>query len=172
MSHFWRSARIFQFVELAHRNLFAFLLICNVRLVDLESLLVQNEQVSPILLRCGLCVCLLNANQEAALKVEQGIQIQENVVHLVAADDALLLYQLLELLQQLQMLDVGALRLDQFIDDMLSLCSLGRANGGVYGLGGLGNLAQRNERVQHTVYYVDDLQKLGWARERYAKCLP
>jgi hypothetical protein len=45
---------------------------------------------------------------------------------LVTANYALLFNKLLELLQQLKMLDVGALRLDKLVDDVLALCALSR----------------------------------------------
>jgi hypothetical protein len=112
LPHLGRSARLLKLIEFAHGDLLAFLLVCNVRLVDLEGLLVEHKQIAPILLRGWLCVGLLDADEEAALEVEKRVEVQEDVVHLVTADDALFLDELLEFLQQLEMLDVGALRLD------------------------------------------------------------
>ena len=84
----------------------------------------------------GLRIGLLNADQETALEVEEGVQVQEDVVDLVSANDSLFLHKLLEHLQQLQMLDVSAFSLDQFINDVFSLCSLhDNAERGIHGFG-------------------------------------
>ena len=157
LSHFGGSSRLPKLLEFAHRYLLASFLVRNVRLVDLECLLVENKQVSPVLLFRRLCIGLLHADQKTTLEVEESIEIEEDVVHLVTADYALLFNKLLELLQQLEMLDVGALRLDELVDDVLALCALDRrGKGAVRGLR-CADLAERNERVQYAIDYVGDL---------------
>ena len=105
-----------------------------------------------------LCVGLFDADQEAALEVEEGVEIEEDVVHLVTTNDTPFFYQLLELLQQLQMLYVGTLRLDQLVDDVLALGALGAdAASVVEGFGDASNLALGDELVEHFVDDVGDL---------------
>lgn len=110
----------------------------------------------PVLLLGRHRIRLLDADEEAALEVEQRIEVQEDVVDLVAADDALLLDQLLELLQELEVLHVRALRLDHLVDDVLALGALDAREGGVRGCGGA-KLAHGHERVQHAVDNIGDL---------------
>lgn len=81
-------------------------------------------------------------------------------MNLVAADDTLLFDKLLELLQQLEVLDVGALGLDQLIDDVLALRALDRRadRGAVVEVGGgWVDLAHLNQRVENAVDDVGDL---------------
>ena len=72
----------------------------------------------------GQRVCLFDTDEESALEVEEGVQVQEDVVDLISADDALFFYEFLEFLQKLEMLDVCALGLDQLVDEVLSVGAL------------------------------------------------
>jgi hypothetical protein len=109
------------------------------------------------LLRDGLGVGLLDADEETALEIEEGVEVEEDVVDLVAADDAPLLDQFLEFLEEFEMLDVGALRLDQLVDDVLALGALGGAGHVLQGRGGSGDLTLGDQLVQHAVDYISDL---------------
>ena len=140
-------------------DLLAPLLVGNVRLVDLESILVQYKEVSPILLGGGLSVCLLDTDEEAALEIEESVEVEEDVVDLVSADDALLFDELLEFLQKLEMLHVGALGLDQLFNDVFSLGALAQDGRVVEVGGGRVDLAHLDERVEDFVDDVGDLQE-------------
>ena len=140
-------------------DLLAPLLVGNVRLVDLESILVQYKEVSPILLGGGLSVCLLDTDEKAALEIEESVEVEEDVVDLVSADDALLFDELLEFLQELEMLDVGALGLDQLFNDVFSLGALAQDGRVVEVGGGRVDLAHLDERVEDFVDDVGDLQE-------------
>ena len=94
-----RSTGIFQLVKFTHCNLLTLSLIRNIWFVDLESVSVEDEEFAPVLFRFWLLICLFDPNQKAPLKVEQGVEVEENVVHGIAGDDTLLFDELLERLQ-------------------------------------------------------------------------
>ena len=159
LAHFRCSARLSELLEFALCDLLAPLLVGNVRLVDLESILVQYKEVSPILLGGGLSVCLLDTDEEAALEIEESVEVEEDVVDLVSANDALLFDELLEFLQKLEMLHVGALGLDQLFNDVFSLGALAQDGRVVEVGGGRVDLAHLDERVEDFVDDVGDLQE-------------
>ena len=112
LAHLVGPASLLELVEFAHCRLLALFLVRDIWLVDLECIFVEDKKIAPILFFGGLCVCLLDADEEAALEVKEGVEVEEDVVHEVSADDALFFHQLFEFLEELEMLDVGALRLD------------------------------------------------------------
>jgi hypothetical protein len=112
------------------------------------------------LLRGRERIGLLNTDQKSALEVEKGVQVEEDVVDLVAANDTLLFNKLLELLQKLEVLDVRALGLDQLVDNVLALRALNRraGRGAVIKVGSCWvDLAHLDELVEDAVDDVGDL---------------
>ena len=78
---------------------------------------------------------------------------------LVSADDALLFDELLEFLQELEMLDIGALSLDQLFNDVFTLGAFAQ-DGRVVEVGGCWiDLAHLDKRVEDLVDDVGDLQE-------------
>lgn len=86
--------------------------------------------MAPILLVRGLGIRLFDTDEEATLKIEQSVQIEEYVVYAVACHNSLLFNESFERLQQFKMLNVCAFRFHQFINNMLPLSPL---DSGCYG---------------------------------------
>lgn len=87
----------------------------------------------------------------------------------IASHDALFLDELLECLEKLQMLHIGALRFDQFIDNVLALGALDvgrRGVGGAFVGRSIVDQTLLDQEVEHTVDNFDNLQAQSAQRKR------
>lgn len=137
-------------------------------LVDAEEFLVRDKRLAPSLDGGRHGVGGLDADQETALEVEDGVDVEEDLVDDVAGNHPLLLQSLFQVVQVLQVLDVFAFGVDQLLDDVVSIGHLGA----VTGLSGLaiGIRLQLKEvsalfrQVQDVVNDLSDLE--GWTLEQ------
>ena len=139
----------------ADDGLLAFALVGDVGLVDFEGFAIEDEELAPVLLGFGEEVGLLDADEEAALEVEQGVEVEEDVVHGVAGDDAFFFHEVFEGLQELEVLDVGPFGGDELGDDVLALGAL-QAFGGLFEVGGGGADVLDEAAVDEDVEDADD----------------
>jgi hypothetical protein len=98
------------------------------------------------------------------LEIEKRVEVVENVVNGIAADDAALLDGLLEGLEHFQVLHVRSLGRDQFFDDVLPLGALGGAGALLSGRGRRGIGAQHaflDEDVEDLIDDARDLDEAG-----------
>ncbi|KAI6804452.1 hypothetical protein KC361_g249 [Hortaea werneckii] len=63
-------------------------LVRDVGFVDAERIAVENEKTTPILFVFGEGISLFDADEEAALEIEEGVEVEEDRVYRVAWDDA------------------------------------------------------------------------------------
>lgn len=116
-------------VENLVRNLRRFALVGDEGLIDAEKLFVCNKRLAPSLRDRRHGVCGLDSNQEAALKIEDGVDVEENLMDNVARNHSLLLQGLLQVVQILQILDIFSFGIDKFLDDVISICHFGAGTG-------------------------------------------
>lgn len=109
----------------------------------------------------GLVICLFHADEEAALEIEEGIEIQEDVMDCIAGDDALLLDRLFELLQHFKVLDIRPFGLYELVYDMLAVSAF-RCRRSAVGFVGLWQIrvqdAFLHKDVENTVDNTSDLR--------------
>lgn len=98
-------------------------------LVDVEELLVGDKRLAPSLGVGGQRVGGLDANEKAALEVEDKADVEEDLVNDVAGNYSFLLQCLLQIVQVFQVLDIFALGIHEFFDDMVSVGHFGGAVG-------------------------------------------
>lgn len=114
--------RTLDLVENLVGNLSGLALVCDEGLVNVnQSIFVHNKWRSPSLIRTRHRICCLNSNQESALKIENGIDVEEDLVQGIAGDCALLFERLFQVVQILKILDVFSLGIDKFPDNMISV---------------------------------------------------
>lgn len=63
------------------------------------------------------------------MKIEDGVDVEENLVDNVAGNHSLLLQGLLQVVQILQVLDVFSFGIDKFLDDVISIGHFGAGAG-------------------------------------------
>lgn len=111
-------------VKVVLGELGGFALVGDKGLVDVERVLKCDKRVAPLLVLLWYRVGRLNADEEAALDVENGIDVEENLVDDIAVDNAPLLERLLEVVQVLEILDVLALGVDELTDNVVAVAEL------------------------------------------------
>lgn len=114
------------FVEEVLCQLSGFSLVGNKRLVDVEGLLEGNKRAAPLLRLLRRGVGRLDADQEAPLDVEDGVDVEEDLMDDIAVDDAALLEGLFQVVQIFKILDILALGVDQLADHVVAVAQLRR----------------------------------------------
>jgi len=147
-------------VELPHRDCCCFSLICNERLVDAKGLFVVGERLPPLLHTFWLRISRFYFDQEPALKVQYCVDIQEYVVHHIPRYHSLLLDRFLQLVQILEILDIFALGVYQFSNDMISVSHFPSCHSCWYRVTFLGSHKQATFfcSIEDYVYNLGDLE--------------
>ena len=94
-------------------------------ITHVENLLVCSKRASPLLSRLRHRVRRLDPDEKLALAIQDGVDVEEDVVDDVAGNDAVLFQRLLQVVQVLQILDVFSLRVDQLAHNVVAVAHLG-----------------------------------------------
>lgn len=108
-------------------------------LIDIKGILVQDKGRSPSLVGNRHRIRGFHTDQEATLEIENGIDVEKDLVKNVSGNRALLFQRLFEVVQVFEVLNVFSLRIDQFSDNVISVAHLragsGTASNLVFGVG-------------------------------------
>jgi hypothetical protein len=89
-----------------------------------EDLLVGDKRAAPFLSRLRHRVCRLHPDEELPLAIQNGVDVEKDVVDDVAGNDAVLFERLLEIVEVLQILHVLPLCVDQLAHDVVTVAHL------------------------------------------------
>lgn len=90
-------------------------------LVDIKGILVQDKWRSPSLVGSRHRIRGFHSDQEAALEIENGIDVEEDLVKNVSWNRTLLFQRLFEIVQVFEILNVFSLRIDQLSNNVISV---------------------------------------------------
>lgn len=109
------------------RNLSSFPLIRDKGLVDIETVFKPDKRRAPSLICRWHRIRGLDSNQKTALKVENGVDIEKDLVNNISRNIALLFECLLQVVEVFEILDVFSLGIDQLLHNMISIGHFRRA---------------------------------------------
>lgn len=103
----------------------SFALVGNERLVaHIERLFIGNKGAAPFLSCLRHRVCCFHPDQELPLAIQDSVDVEEDVVHYITSDDAVLFQRLLQIVQMLKILNIFAFGVDELTHDVIAIAHL------------------------------------------------